>query len=451
MHGGRAKASPVARMGAPYQGGHGAGLAVDRRVRTFLHAAVLVVSSLAATPALAETSYELPSPLTVDAVVHAASAHRSEIAAASARARAAAQRPRIDSALPDPMVMASLDHLPFSLMGADFSLAVEQQFPLSSVLSRRKRAAEAGARREASDAARVTLDVELDAVSAYYMLLERRRTLDVLDEIEKTSRQLSAVAAVHYAAAHGTQADALRAESEVLRVASESSALTNETRAAEAMLNAALGRAPGLAIPEVLPPSLDRPVPPLEAALSIALANRPELAGMRHERERALAEVDVMRSMYSPMAVVRAGPSYTMAEGAGVMFMFGVSVPIWRDRLNAGVDEANAMVQMTNADIWAMQNMIRGEVATAREQVEAERTRLRALRELVRPKTEQSVEASLASYTATQTNAVTVIEALRALWDVREEEVMAEERLGLAWARLDRALGELGRPQRRKP
>ena len=430
---------------------YGAGLARGLRVRVLLNLALLVVSTLLATPALAETSYELPSPLPVDAVVRAAKEHRAEIAAALARAHAAAQRPRIDSALPDPMVIASLDHLPFSFMGADFSVSVEQRFPLSSVLSRRKRAAEAGARREMSDAARVTLDVELDAVSAYYMLLERRRTLEVLGEIEESSRQLSAVAAVHYAAAHGTQADALRAESQVLRVASEKAALANEARAAEAMLNAALGRLPGLPIPEVLPPSVDRPVPSLENALAAALANRPELAGMRHQRERALAEVDVMRSMYSPMAVVRAGPAYTMGAGAGLMLMFGVSVPIWRDRLNAGVDEANAMVQMTNADLWAMQNMIRGEVGAAREQVEAERTRLRALRDLVRPKTAQSADASLASYTATQTNAVTVIEALQALWDVREEEVMAEARLGLAWARLDRARGELGVPQRRKP
>lgn len=149
------------------------------------------------------------------------------------------------------MIMASLDHLPLSLMGADVSLSLQQEFPLSSVRSRRRRAAQAGAEREVSEAGRVTLDVELEAVSAYYMLLERRRMLEVLGEVDKSSRQLSAVAAAHYAAAHGTQADALRAESEVLRVSSELSALESDTRASEAMLNAALGRVPELAIPEL--------------------------------------------------------------------------------------------------------------------------------------------------------------------------------------------------------
>jgi outer membrane protein TolC len=87
--------------------------------------------------------------------------------------------------------------------------------------------------------------------------------------------------------------------------------------------------------------------------------------------------------------------------------------------------------------------MIRGEVASARQQVEAERARHRALREQVRPKAEQAVQAALGSYAAGTTSGVTVIDAVRAAWELRADEVMAEVRLGLAWARLGRALGEL--------
>ena len=35
-----------------------------------------------------------------------------------------------------------------------------------------------------------------------------------------------------------------------------------------------------------------------------------------------------MRDMYKPMATVRTGPAYTMAEGTGWMAMVGVSLPI---------------------------------------------------------------------------------------------------------------------------
>lgn len=404
-----------------------------------------------ATPARGQSRYALPSPLGVEQVIRAARDHRPEVISARSRARAAAQRPRIVSTLPDPMLMASVDHLPFSMMGADLSLALEQQFPFSSVLSRRGRAAEAGARKEAFDAARVTLDVALDATNAYFMLSERRRMLEVFREIDSSTRQLSAVASAQYSAARGAQADALRAESEVLRVESEIEALKSEVRAAEAMMNAAIGREAQLAVPELARAPVDRNTPPLARSVDKALARRPELGAMRQEQAQARGEVDVMKSMYAPMGFVRAGPSYTMAEGAGVMMMVGVSLPIWRDRINAGVDEANAMVQMATAEIAAMRNMIRGEVAVALAEVEAARVRLRALKERIVPKARLTVDSALAGYGAAQTSAVAVVEALRALFEVRAQEVMTESQLGLAWARFDRAVGEFGPVTRRQP
>ena len=68
-------------------------------------------------------------------------AHRQEIVAALARARAAGERPAIVSALEDPMIMPSIDHLPFTFDGVDASLTVEQRFPFSRVRGNRRRAA----------------------------------------------------------------------------------------------------------------------------------------------------------------------------------------------------------------------------------------------------------------------------------------------------------------------
>jgi outer membrane protein TolC len=419
------------------------------RPRLGIQVLLAALLSTLAWPAAAQ-SRTLPSPLRVEHVVRAARDQRPEIVAARARVTALSQRSRIVDALPDPMVMASIDHLPLSMMGADGSLTVQQEFPFSRVRSRRARAATADARREAAEASRVKLDVELDAVNAYFMLLERRRMLAVLRELDASSRQLSAIASAHYAAAHGTQATVLRTTNEISRIQSEWRAQRSEAKAAEAMLNAAIRREPGLAVPALAPPPLDRAPPTLASALAKALAQRPELKAMRYQKQRAEAEVDVMKSMYSPMGLVRAGPAYTMSEGIGLMVMVGVSVPIWRDRLDAGVDEAHAMVTMASADIAAMRNMIRGEIAMARQQVIAARVRLRALRDEIGPRAKQTVDSALASYAATQTDAISVIEAVTTLWDVRAEEVMAEARLGLAWARLDRALGvERARGKRR--
>ena len=85
-----------------------------------------------------------------------------------------------------------------------------------------------------------------------------------------------------------------------------------------------------------------------------AIAKRPELAVMKHKLEKAVANVDVMSSMYKPMAFVRTGPAYTMTDGRGWMAMVGISIPLWRSKYRASVSEAQAMVEMSTADLDAM-------------------------------------------------------------------------------------------------
>ena len=130
-----------------------------------------------------------------------------------------------------------------------------------------------------------------------------------------------------------------------------------------------------------------------------------------------------------------------MAEGRGWMAMVGVSLPIWRDKLRAGVAEAEAMRQMSEADLRAMTRMIEGDAAAAVSQVQAARDRQLALAGDVLPRARMSIEPAVASYAAGQLPLVSVIEAIQALRAVQSDLVAAETELGLAWARLSRAIG----------
>jgi outer membrane protein TolC len=123
------------------------------------------------------------------------------------------------------------------------------------------------------------------------------------------------------------------------------------------------------------------------------------------------------------------------------MVMIGVSVPIWRERLRAGVAEARAMERMANADLEAMRRMVEGEAMAARESVSAARAQAVVLESEVMPRALAASEAALAGYAAGQGTLVSVIEAARALWEVQAEQVMADSALGEAWARLERSLG----------
>jgi outer membrane protein TolC len=126
------------------------------------------------------------------------------------------------------------------------------------------------------------------------------------------------------------------------------------------------------------------------------------------------------------------------------MLMIGISVPLWRGRLRAGVAEARAMERMARADLTAMQLMIAGETTAAREEVQAAHETLRALEAEVIPRAEMAVDAALAAYASGQGTLVSVVDALGALWQTRADLVMAESVYGEACVRLERALGQIG-------
>jgi cobalt-zinc-cadmium efflux system outer membrane protein len=409
----------------------------------------VLLYSLVVGIATAQTPPPLPVPLTVDDVARIARENRPEITAQRAMADALAQRPAIVGALEDPMLSPAIDHYPFDMMAGeengrryDWSVSVEQRFPLSGVLGHRRRAARAEAEQASANVDSARLDVALSAKRAFFMVHEQRQMARVLDEQLALAQQLVSAATVRYGSGTGMQADVLRAEVEVARAQAAKETLVAKLRAADAMLNVNLGRPPEAAVP-AFDYAVRRDEPPNAGALNVqALNGRPELKAGAAEIDRAAAETEAMRSMYLPMATVRVGRASTMAEGPGAMVMVGVSVPIWLGRLRAGVAEAKAMERMASADLQAMQLMIAGEAAEARERVVAARTQFTLLETQIVPRARSAVDASLASYRAGQGSLISVLEASRALWEARAESVMAETALGEAWAQLTRASGQ---------
>src|SRR5688572_17447152 len=392
------------------------------------------------TGASAQTAPVLPSPLTLADVVRIAGERRDEIEAARARTRAGEARPTIVSALQDPMISPSLDHLPFMLGGADVSFTIEQQIPLSGIRGHRRASALADVDRLRAEASRTTLDVGLQAVNAFLMVQERRRTAALVTEQLAFARDVVSAANARYASGTAPQSDVLRAEVEVARIEAFARALVSEVRGAEAMLNTSLALDAERPVPPFASLAFAQP-PPSWSAIKTALTSRPELVAGRAEIVRAEADIQVMRDMFRPMATIRTGPAYTMAEGRGWMAMVGISLPIWRDKLHAGVAEAQAMRAMSEADLRAMTRMIEGEAAVAVNQLDAARERQDALTTDVLPRARMAIDPAVAGYSAGQLPLVSVIEAVQVLWRVQSDLIAADTELGLAWARLGRAIG----------
>lgn len=408
-----------------------------RIVQFVVFAALAIVRPLAAA---GQETGPLPSPLGLADVIRVAGERRAEVHAARARSLAAEARPAIVSALDDPMLAPSLDHLPFMLGGADVSLTYEQRIPLSGIRGHRRAAALADVDRLRADANRTALDVTVQAANAFLMLQERRRTAVLVGEQIEFARDIVSAANARYAGGTASQADVLRAEVEVARLQAAAKGLAGEVRSAEAMLNASLALDTDLPVPELAPLTFANPIPAW-TTIKAALTARPELVAGRAAVARAEADVLVMRDMYRPMASIRTGPAYTMAEGRGWMAMVGVTLPIWRGKLHAGVAEAQAMRLMSEADVQAMTRMIEGDAAVAVNLLQASRDRQTALSREVLPRARMVIEPAVAGYAAGQLPLVSVIEAVQALWLVQSDLITADTTLGLAWARLGRAIG----------
>lgn len=390
--------------------------------------------------AWAQPAAVLPSPLGLADVIRLAGERRDEIGAARARTQAGEARPAIVSALDDPMIAPSLDHLPFMFDGADVSLTVQQTFPLSGVRGHRRSVALADLERLRAETSRTTLDVGVQAANAWLMVQERRRTQALVSEQLTFARDVVTAANARYASGTAPQSDVLRAEVEVARWEAVSRSLVSEVRGAEAMLNASLAIDVDGTVPPLAPIAFAEP-PSVRSVVDTAVASRPELDAGRAAIARAEAEVQVMRDMFRPIMTVRTGPAYTMTEGRGWMAMVGISLPIWRSKLEAGVAEAQAMRSMVGADLRAMTRMIEGDAAAAASRLQAARDRQDALVRDVLPRARMAIDPAVAGYLAGQLPLVSVIESIQALWMVQADLIAADTEVGLAWARLGRAVG----------
>ena len=170
------------------------------------------------------------------------------------------------------------------LGGADVSFTIEQQIPLSGIRGHRRASALADVDRLRAEASRTTLDVGLQAVNAFLMVQERRRTEALVSEQLAFARDVVSAANARYASGTAPQSDVLRAEVEVARLEALARALVSEVRGAEAMLNTSLALDADGPVPALASLAFAQP-PPSWSAIKAAL-DVPAGARRRTRRDR---------------------------------------------------------------------------------------------------------------------------------------------------------------------
>ena len=196
------------------------------------------------------------------------------------------------------------------------------------------------------------LDTALAVKRAYYQMwvLEEqirwtREVLGLIQTVEETARERLAVGKV-------TQQDVLRAQMEQERLKNQLANLEDSRTTVWARLRSALGLRPGEPLPSFalhLDPTAATFTE--QSLLDTAFARNPKLKEMRGEVVQAMALYQLARKSTVP--------DYSWGIGArlgmppAIMPSFGVTLPIWRDKIRAEIASGRSGVNAANAKLSA--------------------------------------------------------------------------------------------------
>jgi outer membrane protein, heavy metal efflux system len=414
-------------------------------IRTFMVGTLMSVASAAQTPSV-----------TLADVYREVARANPRTIAARALSRAADARISAASRPPDPQIqLAWMNYTlpglaPMATTGMT-QLQVMQMLPLGGKLSLAGRIASSQADAARQRAADVLWEARSQAAMAFYDRYTIERSLKIDRETIRLLQDIEKVAAAMYEVGEGRQADVLRAQVEVAKMAQDTIRMQAMGTSIVARLDALLGSGTVLRGSPTLPTFPDSL--PSPDALEALIGARPMIkAGLAEVTAAASAEALTRREIWADLQVgiqlgQRGGEMGVERMGS---LMLGASLPVFaRSRQLQMRNEAAAMRQMAEADLVGMRADTRARLI----ETHASLVRARQLAELYRstilPQAEAMATSSLAAYRAGSVDFMTLVDARMAVNKYRKDLVALAAEEGKAWAELEMLAGhelvDLGR------
>jgi cobalt-zinc-cadmium efflux system outer membrane protein len=253
----------------------------------------------------------------------------------------------------------------------------------------------------------VRIRIVSDVARSYYEYYLADVSIEIMRASERLLGQIRDVAAARYRAGTATQQDVLRAEVELYALINELITLEHRRVTAQARLNTLMNRSVEASLPT--PKAFDLAVVDwkLPAAMDRAVESNPQLVRLREQIKRDLEAIRLARLEYFPD--LRAGFSYSFI-GSGISpvatgndnwgLPIGLNLPIWWQRLRAGVLEANARTLSSVEQLEEARNTIFFGLQDTLVKVDTQYRQAVLFRDLLVPRARQTVEVSTAAYQA---------------------------------------------------
>lgn len=381
-----------------------------------------------------------------------------EIAAARQELEGAQQRIAPAHALEDPMLEVGVVNAPLnsmSLRREDMTmimLGLTQRLPFPG-----KRDLRAAVARMDADSVKFAYEetvnrVMRDARAAYFDLVLVQHSRDIVLNNREVVEQFLHVAEARYGVGQGTQADVLKAQTQLSGMSDE--LLLNDRE--EAAIQAQLRRLRDDAS-DPTTPIRPTPLPPMPRTLNIeisalrqaAIRDRPQLRGLQSLIERNDQEVALLQRDFYPDFDVRLsyGQRERTLDGARrddmVSLTIAVNLPIWRkNRIEPRITEALAMRNRTR-ELYRAQT---AEVLAALDTQFATALQSRLSADLIEagllPQSRLAVESSLAAYRVGRVDFSTLLDNQMIVYRYELERARTAATYARALAEIDFLVGK---------
>lgn len=413
-----------------------------------------VVSEPAPPPVEAQLQGEHP----VDFYVRLALQRNPEIQARERGVAAFAQRIPQVTALPDPMLSGiayplASNSLQTAAGRITNGLVLSQKFPWFGKLRLRGEIADQETKIALTGLAKTQLKV-IEAVKlSYYDIYFNQQAIAITRESEKLlSKLFVPFAESRYRTGKTSQQDVLLAQVELKKTQDQIIALERQLEVTQADLAKLLSASPKTELRVASLPDLPPLPDELDLLYKAAAASNPELQGKLQTIFRDQRTIDLAKLEYYPDVTLGVGWNAITANQAvarsiangndSVGLLFSINLPVWRDKLRAGVLEAeNRTAESTRLyksvrdDTFRFIRRFTIQARTLEEEIKLYR------KELI-PRASQTLEVSFEDYRVGKTDALQVINNWLQLLRFRIQLVRLETGLGQTMASLERVVGQ---------
>ena len=259
---------------------------------------------------------------------------------------------------------------------------------------------------------------------AYYEVWFATRATAIITETKGLVDDLTKVAEARYRSG-GTQQDVLRAQLESDRLDDQLVSLAKQKQIAQADL-AALVQQPVTLLAEASDDlGLENVPAQLDELIALAEQCNPKLAGLASEiqRDRQKYRLACLQQYPDLQVGVQWGLVSDNSEVLSPVanghdqfsFNVGTTLPIWRDKINAGVREAANRTSSTTKRLDAERDALYGKLRRLLAQADAFTEQRDIYEERIIPRTEDTLKLAIADYRGKRTDFFSLIETYREL------------------------------------